>query len=399
MHRGKRQRIAPSLTEYLLSIRLDPSTTSNSIEGLYRSFNLQCKQQKHTIVPVPLVKWQIDLADMQNSAEALDYIFRIKINNKAYKPMILLSDNGKEFIAKEVKQVCIIERFNKTIKQKIAQYLSVYRTQRYIDALELITLLIPQLHNYYKYLNDKNNPIISETLHYTRGDKIRIQAHITPFIAPEQQRRLSAKTKSTVPNWSSEVYTVTKKIIDEVKQVCTDHGIHQLMSFPYTPLGIIERFNKTIKQKIAQYLSVYRTQRYIDALELITENYNHSYHHTIREMPANVHFANRSLHKLLIPQLHNYYKYLNDKNNPIIPKTLHYARGDKVRIQAHITPFIAPEQQRKLSAKTKSTVPTWSSVYTVTKKIIDDKFIFYQVKAASGVVYHRKYYHWQLQKQ
>ncbi|PRP75208.1 hypothetical protein PROFUN_15850 [Planoprotostelium fungivorum] len=37
-------------------------------------------------------------------ARALDYIFRIKINNKAYEPMILLSDNGKEFIAKEVKQ-------------------------------------------------------------------------------------------------------------------------------------------------------------------------------------------------------------------------------------------------------------------------------------------------------
>ncbi|PRP80281.1 hypothetical protein PROFUN_11759 [Planoprotostelium fungivorum] len=37
MHRGKRQRIVPSLTEYLLSIWLDPSTTSYSIEGLYRS--------------------------------------------------------------------------------------------------------------------------------------------------------------------------------------------------------------------------------------------------------------------------------------------------------------------------------------------------------------------------
>lgn len=100
-------------------------------------------------------------------------------------------------------------------------------------------------------------------------------------------------------------------------------------------------------------------------------------------------------------QLHDYYKYLNDKNNPIIPETLHYTRGDKVRIQAHITPFIAPGQQRKLLAKTKSTVPNWSSeVYTVTKKIkIDGKFIFYQVKAGSGVVYHRKYYHWQLQKQ
>ncbi|PRP73120.1 hypothetical protein PROFUN_16971 [Planoprotostelium fungivorum] len=99
--------------------------------------------QKHAVVPGPLVKWQIDLADMQNSAEyndgtnylltiidvfskyalviplqnkqgqtiatALDYIFRIKINNKAYKPMIVLSDNGKEFIAKEVQQLSIFQ--------------------------------------------------------------------------------------------------------------------------------------------------------------------------------------------------------------------------------------------------------------------------------------------------
>ena len=95
MYREKRQRIAPGLTEYLLSIWLDPSTTSNSIEGLYRSasrhnvfkleftvddirsflshqstynihlgFNLQYKQQKHTVVPGPLVKWQMDLTDM-----------------------------------------------------------------------------------------------------------------------------------------------------------------------------------------------------------------------------------------------------------------------------------------------------------------------------------------------
>ncbi|PRP78748.1 hypothetical protein PROFUN_13326 [Planoprotostelium fungivorum] len=110
---------------------------------------------------------------------------------------------------------------------------------------------------------------------------------------------------------------------------------------PIHSLGILERFNKNIKQNSSVSFSIQNTE------------------------------------------LHNYYKYLNDKNNPIIPETLHYTRGDKVRIQAHITPFIAPGQQRKLLAKTKSTVPNWSS----------------KVKAGSGVVYHRKYYHWQLQKQ
>ncbi|PRP76648.1 hypothetical protein PROFUN_14974 [Planoprotostelium fungivorum] len=212
MHRGKRQRIAPSLTEYLLSIWLDPSTTSNSIVGLYRSasrhnvfkleftvddissflshqstykrhlgFNLQCKQQKHTVVPGPLVKWQMGLADMQNSANNTNYLLTIIDVFSKYALVIPL-------------------------QKQIAQYLSVYRTQRYNDALELITenynhshhytirelpanvhfadrslhkLLIPQLHVYYKYLNDKNSPIIPETLmrHYARGDRVRISQY------------------------------------------------------------------------------------------------------------------------------------------------------------------------------------------------------------------------------
>ncbi|PRP73897.1 hypothetical protein PROFUN_16509 [Planoprotostelium fungivorum] len=149
MHRDKRQRTVPNLTEYLLSIWLDPSTTSNSIEGLYRSasrhnvfkleftiddiriflshqltykrhlgFNLQYKQQKHTVVHRPMNK------QGQTVARALDYIFRTKISNKAYN----LSITPKGVIIG-----------NKTIKQKIAQYTSVYRTQRYIDALKLIT--------------------------------------------------------------------------------------------------------------------------------------------------------------------------------------------------------------------------------------------------------------------
>ncbi|PRP72880.1 hypothetical protein PROFUN_16860, partial [Planoprotostelium fungivorum] len=77
MHRDKRIKTAPSLNEYLLSIWLDPSTTSNSLEGLFRSasrhnasrFQLAIQTAETTVVPRPLVKWQMDLADMQNSAE------------------------------------------------------------------------------------------------------------------------------------------------------------------------------------------------------------------------------------------------------------------------------------------------------------------------------------------
>ncbi|PRP73075.1 hypothetical protein PROFUN_16785, partial [Planoprotostelium fungivorum] len=131
---------------FKLEFTVDDIRIFLSYQSTYKrhlGFNLQYKQQKHTVVHRPMVKWQMDLADMQNSAEyndgtnylltiidvfskyalaiplqnkqgktiarALDHIFKIKINNKAYKPMILLSDNGKEFIAKEVKQLSIFQ--------------------------------------------------------------------------------------------------------------------------------------------------------------------------------------------------------------------------------------------------------------------------------------------------
>ncbi|PRP73083.1 hypothetical protein PROFUN_16824, partial [Planoprotostelium fungivorum] len=297
LHVSLHLRIVPSLTEYLLSIWLDSSTTSNSIEGLYRSasrynifkleftvddirnflshqstykrhlgFNLQYKQQKHTVVPGPLVKWQMDLADMQNSAEyndgtnylltiidvfskyalviplqnkqgqtiarALDYIFRIKINNKAYKPMIVLSDNGKEFIAKEVKQRHL--GFNLQYKQQKHTVVPGPLVKWQID--------LADMQNSAKY-NDGTNYLLT--------------------IIDNKQGKTIARALD---------YIFRIKINDK----------------PYKPMILLSDNEKEfIAKEVKQYLSVYRTQRYIDALELITENYNHSYHHTIRELPAN----------------------------------------------------------------------------------------------------------------
>ncbi|PRP78563.1 hypothetical protein PROFUN_13396 [Planoprotostelium fungivorum] len=173
MHRDKRIKTVPSLTEYLLSIWLDPSTTSNSLEGLFRSasrhnsiynrhlgFNLQYKQQKHTVVPRPLVKWQMDLADMQNSAEYNnDTNYLLTIIDVFSKYALVCADHGiHQLTSFPYTPLGIIERFNKTIKQKIVQYLSI--------------------HVYYKYLNDKNNPIIPETIHFARGDKeYKLKSH------------------------------------------------------------------------------------------------------------------------------------------------------------------------------------------------------------------------------
>eukprot|EP01111_Echinosteliopsis_oligospora_P007490 TRINITY_DN2262_c0_g2_i8.p1 TRINITY_DN2262_c0_g2~~TRINITY_DN2262_c0_g2_i8.p1 ORF type:complete len:113 (+),score=17.64 TRINITY_DN2262_c0_g2_i8:300-638(+) len=100
-------------------------------------------------------------------------------------------------------------------------------------------------------------------------------------------------------------------VANEVKEVCKKHGVHQITTYPYTPLGIIERFNKTIKAKIYQFQMIQGSLRYIDYLDQLVENYNHSFHHTIKEKP----------------------------------ETLHYKKGDKVRVLIHISPFFPPDKE------------------------------------------------------
>ena len=48
---------------------------------------------------------------------------------------------------------------------------------------------------------------------------------------------------------------------------------------------VIERFNRTIKEKMFKYLSANNTRKYIDALELLVDQYNNTIHSSIKMTP------------------------------------------------------------------------------------------------------------------
>jgi hypothetical protein len=50
-------------------------------------------------------------------------------------------------------------------------------------------------------------------------------------------------------------------------------------------LGVAERFNRTIKLMIEKYLTSRNSNRWIDKLEDFVENYNSSYHSSIKKIP------------------------------------------------------------------------------------------------------------------
>ena len=55
-------------------------------------------------------------------------------------------------------------------------------------------------------------------------------------------------------------------------------------SSPYA-IMVVERFNRTIREKIRKYQNAYKTKRYIDELDDIVSNYNSSKHSMINMTP------------------------------------------------------------------------------------------------------------------
>jgi hypothetical protein len=50
-------------------------------------------------------------------------------------------------------------------------------------------------------------------------------------------------------------------------------------------MGVVERFNRTIRGLINKYLTTYKTTKYIDVLNKIVHTYNTTYHSTIKSSP------------------------------------------------------------------------------------------------------------------
>ena len=52
--------------------------------------------------------------------------------------------------------------------------------------------------------------------------------------------------------------------------------------------SIVERFNRSVKSKIYEYFTAANTLKYVDNLPKFVYQYNHTYHRSIRMIPAKV---------------------------------------------------------------------------------------------------------------
>ena len=52
--------------------------------------------------------------------------------------------------------------------------------------------------------------------------------------------------------------------------------------------GIVERFHRTLRNLIQRYLNIYNTKKYVDILPQLIDNYNNTYHGTLKATPHKV---------------------------------------------------------------------------------------------------------------
>ena len=85
---------------------------------------------------------------------------------------------------------------------------------------------------------------------------------------------------------------------------------------------VIERFNRTIKERIFKYFSANNTRKYVDVLAILVDQYNNTIHSSIKMTPVK---ASRKENENKV--FRNLYPDLGGKT--LTPK---YEVGDNVRI-------------------------------------------------------------------
>jgi hypothetical protein len=141
--------------------------------------------------------------------------------------------------------------------------------------------------------------------------------------------------------------------------------------------SVVERFNRTLKEKMYRYFTYENTKRYLDVLPDLVGSYNNSYHRSIKTSPSQVSSKNAGTIRK------NLYGTLGEKNYMIV---FRFSVNDYVRISKH----------KKLFHK--GYTPNWSSEIFQVCKALPRSPPVYRVKDLNGEEILGIFYEQELQK-
>lgn len=152
----------------------------------------------------------------------------------------------------------------------------------------------------------------------------------------------------------------------EIRQICVQYGIKQVFSKSHvSSSGTIERVNKTLKEAIWCEFTVNNDKKWLDKLQIITTNYNNTYHTVIKLMLSKLHpIAGTPRGKTIRHTKNNIKSAAASKIASNTAKFPPLAPGDRVRVL--ISSIDATVRAQIKSGHSKGYVQLWTNkIYTI----------------------------------
>ena len=142
-----------------------------------------------------------------------------------------------------------------------------------------------------------------------------------------------------------------------VTKVLKEHGTHHFSTAGDTKASVVERFNRTFKQRLYRYMTTYNTVKYLTVLPKLVSGYNASFHRSIGMAPRDVNQSN-------VEEVWN--RLYDDKKKK--KKKSHLKVGDRVRLNAKHRTF------------QKAYLPGWTEeVFIITRVDLDGNVPTYRI--------------------
>ena len=155
----------------------------------------------------------------------------------------------------------------------------------------------------------------------------------------------------------------------------TRRKIHHFSTYGDTKASVVERFNRTLKERMYRYFTARNTYRYVDALPALVQGYNVTKHRSIGMPPRDVTWANqRQVWQRL------YGKRLARRVRP------KWKAGDRVRLQKQHRPF------------EKGYLPGWTEEVFLIDRAVPGPVATYKIKEWDGTPVKGTFYEQDVQK-
>lgn len=168
------------------------------------------------------------------------------------------------------------------------------------------------------------------------------------------------------------------------KEYMLKHNINMFFTKSELKACVVERFNRTLKEKIWKYFTLNKLNRYIDVLKDIVDSYNNTYHRSIKFKPVQV---NKSNEDQVFINLYGFNKKIDKQE--FSKQTLqkpNFKINDTVRISKY-KPLFEKGYTRR-----------WTEEIFIIKKVLFNDLVTYELEDLEGKILEGRYYEKELQK-